>query len=230
MKAPYFPFYPSDWLGSRKVLMMSDSQRGIYVTLLAHQWTDPSGSIPTSKALLQRMLPRSKWKNIEYVVRECFEVEGTNEERARNERLNVERTTCMIRHQKATHAGKCSANKRLQPTDVQLGFNGCSTISEPEPDSEPDRTLKHKGTRKKREPFRIPTVEEVNAYCDKRGNSVDPERFIAFYESKGWVVGKSPMKDWKAAIRSNWEREQPLPLKSDLKDSFASFRKTPGVV
>ena len=54
--------------------------------------------------------------------------------------------------------------------------------------------------------FTAPTVDEVKAYCVERGNSVDPERFVDFYASKGWMVGKSKMKDWKAAVR-NWERD-----------------------
>ena len=54
--------------------------------------------------------------------------------------------------------------------------------------------------------FKPPTIQEVKAYCIERGNTVDPERFIDFYESKGWMVGKNKMKDWKAAVR-NWERK-----------------------
>lgn len=61
------------------------------------------------------------------------------------------------------------------------------------------------GQAPKKTPFKIPTVDEVKAYCDERGNSIDPEKFIDYYNSKGWLVGKSPMKDWKATIR-NWER------------------------
>ena len=53
--------------------------------------------------------------------------------------------------------------------------------------------------------FRKPNFEEVKAYCDERGNKVDPQRFIDYYESKGWKVGKSSMKDWKAAVRT-WEK------------------------
>ena len=58
---------------------------------------------------------------------------------------------------------------------------------------------------KGRKVFRKPSAEEVKAYCKERGNSIDPEAFVDFYESKGWVVGKSPMKNWKAAVRT-WER------------------------
>lgn len=53
--------------------------------------------------------------------------------------------------------------------------------------------------------FEKPTVEEINDYCLERENDVDPEAFFDFYESKGWKVGRNPMKDWKAAVR-NWER------------------------
>ena len=54
--------------------------------------------------------------------------------------------------------------------------------------------------------FVPPTVEEVSAYCTERKNNVDPERFVDYYASKGWLVGKAKMKDWKAAVR-NWERK-----------------------
>lgn len=53
--------------------------------------------------------------------------------------------------------------------------------------------------------FAPPTVDEVRAYCIERGNEVDPEKFIDFYEMKDWMVGKNKMKNWKAAVR-NWER------------------------
>ena len=55
--------------------------------------------------------------------------------------------------------------------------------------------------------FTKPTLQEVKAYCIERKNDVDPERFIDFYESNGWMVGKNKMKDWRAAVR-NWERNK----------------------
>lgn len=53
--------------------------------------------------------------------------------------------------------------------------------------------------------FKPPTVEEVAAYCQERGNHVDVQRFVDYYTANGWKVGKNPMKDWKAAVRT-WER------------------------
>lgn len=55
--------------------------------------------------------------------------------------------------------------------------------------------------------FKPPTVDDVRAYCTERGNSVDPQSFVDFYESKGWMIGKNKMKDWKAAVRT-WERSE----------------------
>ena len=53
--------------------------------------------------------------------------------------------------------------------------------------------------------FVKPKVDEIEAYCKERNNSVDAQQFFDYYESKGWKVGKSPMKDWKSAVRT-WER------------------------
>ena len=58
--------------------------------------------------------------------------------------------------------------------------------------------------------FTAPTVEDVTAYCRERNNRVDPQRFVDFYASKGWKVGSTPMKDWKAAVRT-WEQRDNTP-------------------
>lgn len=59
--------------------------------------------------------------------------------------------------------------------------------------------------------FTPPTLEEVKAYCEERNNGIDAERFIDFYSSKGWMVGKNKMKDWKASVRTWEKRENPQP-------------------
>ena len=59
----------------------------------------------------------------------------------------------------------------------------------------------------KRTKFVPPTHQDVAEYCRERGYcNIDVERFIDFYSSKGWMVGKNKMKDWKAAVR-NWARQ-----------------------
>lgn len=57
-----------------------------------------------------------------------------------------------------------------------------------------------KGTR-----FVKPSPAEVEAYAKTIQFPINGEEFCDFYESKGWVVGRSPMKCWKAAVRT-WKR------------------------
>lgn len=59
----------------------------------------------------------------------------------------------------------------------------------------------------KRTRFVPPSVEDVKTYCQERNNGIDPQSFIDYYEARGWMVGKSKMKDWRAAVR-NWENRR----------------------
>ena len=58
--------------------------------------------------------------------------------------------------------------------------------------------------------FCPPTLQEVQAYIQEKGYSIDAEAFIAFYESKGWMVGKNKMKDWRMAIVT-WSKRDNRP-------------------
>lgn len=57
--------------------------------------------------------------------------------------------------------------------------------------------------------FAPPTLEDVQAYIREQGYSIDANRFIDFYSSKGWMVGKNKMKDWRAAVRGWASRDKP---------------------
>ena|ERR1035441_1829326 len=52
-----------------------------------------------------------------------------------------------------------------------------------------------------------PTLEEIHEYCEQRHPSIDPVAFFLHYETNGWMVGKVPMKNWKAGV-ANWDRMQ----------------------
>lgn len=55
--------------------------------------------------------------------------------------------------------------------------------------------------------FIPPTVQEVQDYCRQKGYSIDAESFVNFYNSKGWVVGKTKMKQWTSAV-ANWAKRR----------------------
>ncbi len=63
------------------------------------------------------------------------------------------------------------------------------------------------GKRERAKPFTPPDIDEVRAYCKDRANSIDPDEWYDFYASKGWMVGKNKMVDWKAAVRT-WENKR----------------------
>lgn len=88
----------------------------------------------------------------------------------------------------------------LPQSAASCGLNPIQSESNPNPNPKEEA----------RERAHRPTVEEVAAYCRERGNSVDAERFVDFYASKGWKVGNQPMKDWKACVRT-WERREDKP-------------------
>lgn len=95
---------------------------------------------------------------------------------------------------------ECIQNVSTSDTQYRLGKGSVDEISIGEGNSADGAALTPKR-------FVKPTVEEVAAYCKERKNNVDPQRFIDFYESKGWKVGNQPMKDWKACVRT-WEKRE----------------------
>lgn len=127
-----------------------------------------------------------------------------------------------------------SRAEQMVPSTEQTGNRPEQTKNKPEQtqnkrkqtDNKPEQTRKEKEKEKEREKesendsycsppppsgpkrFVPPTLAEVQSYVAERQSPVDPQGFIDFYASKGWMVGKTPMKDWKAACRNaeTWER------------------------
>lgn len=64
-----------------------------------------------------------------------------------------------------------------------------------------------KNDKKKSNNFVPPSIEDVTAYCLERNNGVNPSKWMNHYQSKGWMVGRTKMKDWRAAVRT-WEGDR----------------------
>lgn len=62
--------------------------------------------------------------------------------------------------------------------------------------------------------FIKPTIKQIDEYIKEKDMHFEAERFFDYYESKGWMVGKSPMKDWKAACRT-WESQRKHEFKEE---------------
>lgn len=90
-----------------------------------------------------------------------------------------------------------------QDKEVNLVKVGQSRSIPLETETETRNGSKKENTKEKK--FQKPTLEEVKAYCEERNNGIDAQHWMDYYTSNGWKVGKNPMKDWKATVRT-WER------------------------
>lgn len=99
-----------------------------------------------------------------------------------------------------------------QGTEIQVvKYNDYQVVTSELTNEQPtsnQRVTTNKNVKNDKKVFIPPTFQEVYDYCLSRKNNVDAQRFVDFYTSKGWLVGKSKMKDWKAALRT-WEKDNP---------------------
>jgi len=93
----------------------------------------------------------------------------------------------------STHVESVQHNSTNPTVSVNVNDNVNDNVNE---DNKKDKSNR----------FITPTLDEIKNYCLERNNKVDSEKFFDFYLSKGWMVGKNKMKDWKATVR-NWEKE-----------------------
>ena len=81
--------------------------------------------------------------------------------------------------------------------------------------------------------FVKPTLNDLELYCVERQNKVDIQKFFDHYESNGWKVGKNPMKDWRAAIRT-WEKNSFETVSnknsSKLENQLSSWKKARDII
>lgn len=92
-----------------------------------------------------------------------------------------------------------------QKTQIEIESEIKTEINTPLPNGNKGSKAATPPTRETR--FSPPSLDEVQAYISERGSAVDAQQFVDFYASKGWMVGKNRMKDWKAAVRT-WEKRR----------------------
>ena len=116
---------------------------------------------------------------------------------------------------------QCTRNGYALDTQVSIGKVSIGKVNSIEPPKGVEKIPPDMEESKPLKRFTAPTLEEVKEYCAERKNGVDAARFVNYYMANGWKVGKNPMKDWKAAVRT-WERntEKPKDCSFDLDDFF----------
>ena len=207
-KSPAFQFYPQDYLSSARVAEMSLEEEGAYIRLLCYCWT--TGSIPADPERCARLVGKGCSTSVATFVQRSFNVCSTNVQRMVHDRLEKEREKQGLRREQTSFAGKKSAAARVasstgattknkRSTSVQRKVNPSSSSSDEDGDTPNDINRKI---------FQVPTLDEVEVYIEENAPDVNAEVFYRFYESKGWMVGKNKMKNWKAAV-STWKAKVP---------------------
>lgn len=100
-------------------------------------------------------------------------------------------------------------NPSLNPPLIPGGYPSLKNKNKDKSeDKDGDEDSQERGPGETAEPKRFvkPTIAQITVYCQIRKNSVNPQRFFDFYESKGWKIGRNSMKDWQAAVRT-WEQK-----------------------
>lgn len=110
----------------------------------------------------------------------------------------------------AAYKVKCEKNRnnRLSAlnNDRQQPSTNVNECVQKEKEKEKEEDKDNDKERGKKARFSPPTLDEAREYCRKIGCPAETaDRFVDYYTSNGWMVGRGPMKDWRAAMR-NWAR------------------------
>ena len=179
----------NDW--GESVNMLSDSQAGTLLKAIFayHNQTDipqMDGMVTFAFKMFQVQFERD---TIKY------------QERCEQQRKNIEKRWNNTNDTTEYH-GKPRNTNYTNHTDND---NDNDNENDNENDYDYDMNICNKA---KRTTFCKPTIDEIKAYCNEKGiTNVDAQAFFDFYESKGWMVGKNKMKNWRAAV-NNWSRHE----------------------
>ena len=138
--------------------------------------------------------------------------------------------TCQKRAEAGRNGGRPKkaneTNSFSEKANETISFSKKAKKADKDKEKDKDKDLEKEKDKKEKVAgaprFVKPTVEEVRDYCRERGNDVNPESFVDFYESKGWKVGSNPMKDWKACVRT-WEQRRKADRASPSPTRFCNF-------
>jgi len=215
MANAWTPFYWADYLADTSHLTLAE--HGAYLLLMAHYYR--KGPLPANASLLHRICRCENDTDrvvVDKVLAAFFTVDGQvyrhkriDREIAKSAAISEKRRAAAISmHANAPAHARANAPANGDAKSMHLSLQ---SQSQPHPQPEPQTT---KGKVKSvcadahvRAHHQHPTLNEVTTYCLERGGKVDPQAWFDHYQANGWRVGRCPMKDWKAAVRT-WERNE----------------------
>jgi len=208
-KLPYFPFYYLDWLSSSSVSMMTHEEKGLFIDMLCRCYND--GGLIDDKNKLQRLF-NCDLTALETVLEMFYPVDGLLKNKKLEKIICDQKKLIQSKSQAGKASAKARADKKLQSaTGVEHVLKSVATEVQRNSTNKTEQNRTEQSKIKSR--FAPPTQEEVASYCLERNNGVDSVKWFNFYSAKGWMIGKTKMKDWKAAVRT-WEENKTTTKKS----------------
>lgn|SRR5690606_47102 len=230
--SPAFQFYPQDFLVGTGDMLAEEV--GGYIRLLCYQWA--KGELPNNRKKLMQMSGVFDNDSLSVILKKFKMTESGN---LANERLENTRSEQQEYRDKQREKALKRWSKNREDNDDAAAHATALPMDMPEacPSPSPStsslsststskESLGEKTPKPPSKIFKPPSVDEVSEYCTERKNIVDPEKFISYYTSNGWMVGKTKMKNWKAAVHT-WEKnnfnsknnEQLREITRELRDS-----------
>ena len=198
---PMFPMWVQDYLADTSHL--NATEHGVYHLLLYRYWLTDCKPLPEDLNFLLRVTKCRSKRVVSHILEQFWELSTDLSTGNGWRHKRVESEFCAA--QERSSVARKSAEKRWKIND-DSNANAMRTQCSPSPTQKKEKDSTYVESKKKKSRrFVKPTLEQVRTYCQERGNNVDPAAWMDHYEAKGWVVGKAPMKDWKAAVRT-WER------------------------
>jgi len=217
----WMPIYIKDYLASTSRL--NPEQHGIYLLLMFDYWIN--GPLPNDIEMLCNVVgnPKDNPRVLTWLLEKYFYLDKEKNV-WKKERIETELTRASKNRETARENGKKGGrpkNPRVNPdTNPEKTSSPAPTpISSTAPTSLPENK---KG-------FKKPTVQDIHDYMNEYGNKKsikidlleEPDGFYDFYESKGWLIGKTKMIDWKATVRT-WMRKNKN-FNKTAKESISSW-------
>jgi uncharacterized protein YdaU (DUF1376 family) len=195
----YYSFNIADYRKDAGWLTVAES--GIYRWLIDQYFLNESPIADDLRLLMRQMHLTSDQKELLTGVLEHFFI--LDGDQWHHSRIDAEIDEYQAKIEQARQAGIASGKARERKrTTVKRPLQSGSTESQPTKNHKP-LTKNHKKTAT----FVAPSITEIQDYQKEKDLNLNPCQFHDFYESKGWLVGKSKMRDWKAAARGWSQRE-----------------------
>jgi hypothetical protein len=192
-KNPAFQFYPSDW--TRDLDDQDLEVEGAWIRICCRLWwSETKGSATKPIREWARILRKTEKK-----TREILEI-LLSKSISSGSVLDNQNITIISRRMVRDY----EISKIRQEVGKLGGNPGLMKIKENLDNQKLSKSASLLSSTSSSKIFIIPDLSEVTNYCQERKNGVDPQKWHDFYSSKGWMIGKNKMKDWKAAVRT-WE-------------------------